>query len=132
MTKDLLAPVLAHIDAGLDHSVERLIDVLRIPSISTDPKYAADIRRAAEWMAGQLTGIGFNAAVREARKHPMVVGHFKGPEGAPHCFTTAITTFSQRIPMNFGIMIHLSRRSSRQSRASASLLAGLWTTRARL
>ncbi|WP_193172713.1 dipeptidase [Nisaea nitritireducens] len=84
MTKDLLAPVLARIDAGLDQSVERLVDVLRIPSISTDPKFDPDVHRAAEWMAGQLTEIGFDAAVRPALKHPMVVGHMKGPEGAPH------------------------------------------------
>mgnify|MGYP001949039939 CR=1 FL=1 len=84
MTQDLLAPVLARIDAGLDQSVERLVDVLRIPSISTDPKYTPDVRRAAEWMAAQLSEIGFDAAVRDAKKHPMVVGHFKGPEGAPH------------------------------------------------
>ena len=31
MTKDLRAPVLAHIDAGRDHSVESLTGVLRIP-----------------------------------------------------------------------------------------------------
>jgi acetylornithine deacetylase/succinyl-diaminopimelate desuccinylase-like protein len=84
MSKDLLAPVLARIDAGLDQSVERLVDVLRIPSISTDPKYDPDVRRAAEWMATQLQDIGFDAAVRDAAKHPMVVGHMKGPEGAPH------------------------------------------------
>ncbi|WP_420403769.1 dipeptidase [Nisaea sp.] len=84
MPKDLLAPVLDRIDAGLDQSVERLVDVLRIPSISTDPKYDPDVRRAAGWMAQQLKEIGFDAAVRDAAKHPMVVGHMKGPEGAPH------------------------------------------------
>lgn len=84
MTQDLLTAVLARIDEGLDQSVARLVDVLRIPSISTDPKYNPDVRRAAEWMAAQLSEIGFDAAVREADKHPMVVGHMKGPQGAPH------------------------------------------------
>ena len=49
-----LDSVLARIDADLDASVARLFDWLRIPSISTDPAYAADCRRAAEWLAADL------------------------------------------------------------------------------
>ena len=41
-----LAPVLDHLDANLDESLERLFGLLRIKSISTDPAYSADCRRA--------------------------------------------------------------------------------------
>ncbi|MCQ8782239.1 dipeptidase [Mangrovibrevibacter kandeliae] len=79
-----LDSVLACLDLNLDRSVERLKDLLRIPSISTDPAYAADCRRAAEWLAGDLSAIGFEAAVRDTAGHPMVVAHRDGPAGAPH------------------------------------------------
>jgi len=77
-----LSPVLEKLDASLDDSVERLFDLLRIPSISTDPAYAADCRRAAEWLVADLQSIGFTASLRDTRGHPMVVAHHDGP--GPH------------------------------------------------
>jgi acetylornithine deacetylase/succinyl-diaminopimelate desuccinylase-like protein len=64
-------------DASIDASVGRLFEWLRIPSISTDPAFAADCRRAAEWAAETLRGIGFDASVRRTIGHPMVVGHWR-------------------------------------------------------
>ena len=50
-----------------------LSDFLRIPSISADPAYAADVRRAAEWLAGHLRGIGLpTVEIRETGGHPVV------------------------------------------------------------
>ncbi|MEX6507048.1 M20/M25/M40 family metallo-hydrolase [Jiella sp. M17.18] len=79
-----LDSVLACLDLNLDRSVGRLNELLAIPSISTDPAYAADCRRAAEFLAGDLSAIGFDAGVRDTSGHPMVVAHHDGPEGAPH------------------------------------------------
>ncbi|WP_062221741.1 dipeptidase [Aureimonas sp. D3] len=79
-----LDSVLSCLDLNLDRSVDRLFDLLRIPSISTDPAYASDCRRAADWLQKDLAAIGFDASVRETPGHPMVVAHRKGPEGAPH------------------------------------------------
>ena len=79
-----LDSVLTCLDLNLDRSVARLGDLMRIPSISTDPAFAADCRRAAEWLAGDLSAIGFDASVRESEGHPMVVAHHAGPGGAPH------------------------------------------------
>ena len=80
-----LDPVLARIDAGLDTSMARLMDFLRIPSISTDPAYKAECDRAADWLAEELRGIGIEAEKRTTPGHPMVVGH-AGPKDAegPH------------------------------------------------
>ncbi len=47
-------------------SIARWIDWLRIPSISTNPAYRADCRRAAQWCADQLTELGFAARLVEA------------------------------------------------------------------
>ncbi|MCC7321269.1 MAG: M20/M25/M40 family metallo-hydrolase [Rubellimicrobium sp.] len=77
-----LDPVLARIDADLDQALGRLLDLLRIPSISTDPAHAADCARAADWLAADLAGLGFRAAPRPTPGHPMVVGH--GGEGGRH------------------------------------------------
>ena len=74
--------VLAQADSGLSASLERLFKLLRIKSISTDGAYAEDCAEAAEWCADTLRSIGFDAAVRPASGHPMVVGH-GGPKNAP-------------------------------------------------
>ncbi|MCU0899801.1 MAG: M20/M25/M40 family metallo-hydrolase [Cypionkella sp.] len=77
-----LDKVLARIDADLDQSVSRLMALLRIPSISTDPAYAADCARAADWLVAELQSLGFDASSRPTPGHPMVVAH--GGQGARH------------------------------------------------
>jgi acetylornithine deacetylase/succinyl-diaminopimelate desuccinylase-like protein len=67
--------VLAEVDAGLDASLQRLFELIRIPSVSTDPAHAADCQRAAEWLAKELAGLGFEASLRPTKRHPMVVAH---------------------------------------------------------
>ncbi|MHC1547105.1 M20/M25/M40 family metallo-hydrolase [Phyllobacterium sp. K27] len=80
-----LEPVLNALDTNLDKSLERLFDLLRIKSISTDPAFKADCRKAAEWLTADLQSIGFEASVRDTPGHPMVVAHHAGPnENAPH------------------------------------------------
>ena len=74
-----LPPVLDRIDKHLDESLERLFSLLRIQSISTDPAYAAECRKAAEWLVDDLATIGFDASVRNTSGHPMVVAHHPGP-----------------------------------------------------
>src|SRR5262249_6172038 len=66
---------LTHVDEGLDQSLERLKDLLRIRSISTDPAYAEECQRAADWLAAELEGLGFDASARPTPGHPAVVAH---------------------------------------------------------
>ncbi|SER94666.1 Acetylornithine deacetylase/Succinyl-diaminopimelate desuccinylase [Tranquillimonas rosea] len=73
-----LNAVLSRIDADIDTSTDRLKDLLRIQSISTDPAYKAQCRAAAEWLVAQLTELGAEASIRETPGHPMVVGHTNG------------------------------------------------------
>ncbi len=81
-----LVPVLERLDQDHDAAVGRLCDLLRIPSVSTDPAHDADTRRAAEWLVQDLSSIGFDASARATAGHPMVVGHHPGPGSntAPH------------------------------------------------
>ena len=44
--------------ANGDRYLSELQDLLRIPSISTDPERAGDVRRAAEWVRDRLRVAG--------------------------------------------------------------------------
>jgi acetylornithine deacetylase/succinyl-diaminopimelate desuccinylase-like protein len=77
-----LDAVLARIDEDLPQAVDRLLDLLRIPSISTDPAFKPDCARAADWLVDDLKGLGFDASSRATPGHPMVVAH--GGTGARH------------------------------------------------
>ena len=74
-----LDAVLAKIDENLPQATDRLLDLLRIPSISTDPAFADDCDRAADWLVEDLKTIGFSASKRPTTGHPMVMGHAEGP-----------------------------------------------------
>ncbi|MFV0333667.1 MAG: M20/M25/M40 family metallo-hydrolase [Tropicimonas sp.] len=76
--------ILSHIDATLESRLDRLCDLIRIPSVSTDPAHKPDVARAAEWLAATLREMGAEASVRPTPGHPMVVGHLPGPADAPH------------------------------------------------
>ena len=77
-----LAPVLTRLDHDLDAALARLMALLRIPSISTDPAYKDDCDAAADWLVADLASIGFSAEKRPTPGHPMVVAH--AGEGGPH------------------------------------------------
>ena len=80
-----VSPVLNRLDANLDQSLDRLFELMRIRSISTDPAFADECRKAAEWLVADLKTIGFDASLRDTPGHPMVVAHHAGPsETAPH------------------------------------------------
>lgn len=77
--------VLDRADANLNDSLERLFDLIRVKSISTDPAYAGECREGAEWLVKTLDGLGFTASVRDTAGHPMVVAHHEGAApDAPH------------------------------------------------
>ena len=77
--------VLARLDREADASVKRLKDLLRIPSISTDPAYAEHCQQAAQWLKGDLESLGFEARIVPSDGHPFVLAHHDaaGAE-APH------------------------------------------------
>ena len=80
-----LDSVLAKIDQNLDGAVARLIEFVAIPSVSTDPAFAGDCARAADWVTRELKALGFEASVRPTAGHPMVVGHAKAARpDVPH------------------------------------------------
>lgn len=79
-----LEATLAKIDADLPAALDRLLELLRIQSISTDPAFKDDCSKAADWLVADLKSIGIDAAKRPTPGHAMVVGHVDGPVDAPH------------------------------------------------
>lgn len=77
-----LDAVLNQIDQDQPAALDRLMELLRIPSISTDPAYAEQCKNAADWLVDDLCGLGIEASARPTAGHPMVVGHIDGP--GPH------------------------------------------------
>lgn len=78
-----LDQILAQVDRDIPASLDRLFELIRIPSVSTEAQYASDCRRAAQWLRDELEALDFNATVRDTAGHPMVVAH--GPETpGPH------------------------------------------------
>ena len=60
-----------------------LFDLLRIPSVSADPAYREDVRRAGEWVRAKLEGMGFTARLDETPLHPVVYAERMVDPGKP-------------------------------------------------
>jgi len=73
-----LQTVLDRIDADLGDATDRLIELLKIQSISTDPAYVSDCDAAADWLVNDLQTLGVKAEKRKTPGHPMVVGRIDG------------------------------------------------------
>jgi acetylornithine deacetylase/succinyl-diaminopimelate desuccinylase-like protein len=74
----------AYLAEGKDRFQNELLDLLRIPSLSTDPAHRADLRRAVGWVASRLQGAGIeHVAVMETGGHPVVYGEWLHAAGKP-------------------------------------------------
>jgi acetylornithine deacetylase/succinyl-diaminopimelate desuccinylase-like protein len=64
--------------------VDELLELLRIPSISTSPEHLDDVRRAAEWTAARLEVAGLEGVrVIPTAGHPVVYGEWLHAPGRP-------------------------------------------------
>ena len=81
----ILDQVLQRIDDDLPASLDRLFALLRIESISTDPAYRERCAAAADWLVGELKGLGFDAAARPTRctswPPPIAIPSSRAPAG---------------------------------------------------
>ena len=67
-----------------DRFLDELVEFLKIPSVSTDPSYNAEVARAAEWLAQHMRAIGASDARSDATEgHPIVVGESPVDSGRP-------------------------------------------------
>ena len=64
--------------------LDELCEFLRIPSISSLPENAGDVRRAADWVANRLRSAGIEAVqVMPTEGHPVVYGHWMHASAGP-------------------------------------------------
>lgn len=72
------------IAAQKDRFLAELLDLLRIPSVSADPAYAGDVRKAAEWVADNLRKAGADQVrLEETAGFPIVYGEKMVDPSAP-------------------------------------------------
>ncbi|MBI3930118.1 MAG: M20/M25/M40 family metallo-hydrolase [Armatimonadetes bacterium] len=71
-------PLDKYLEENRDRFLEQLVELVSIPSVSTDPAYRPAIRRAAEWVEAWCRRIGLESRVLETPGHPCVLA--RGPE----------------------------------------------------
>jgi acetylornithine deacetylase/succinyl-diaminopimelate desuccinylase-like protein len=91
MSTSPVGSVVERLERDEPAAISRLIEWLRIPSISTDPAYREDVRTAAEWAAGHLEKSGLAVKVIPTGEpgkpgHPVVMARSqRGPDyRGPH------------------------------------------------
>lgn len=66
--------ILQHLQQRRDRSLAELFEFLRIPSVSADSAFAADVQRCAEWVRDAMTAAGLSAELISTPGHPIVYG----------------------------------------------------------
>lgn len=68
-----------------DTLLEKLNDFLKIPSVSTDPTYKADVEKAADFLVDYLEQLSFEKVMKQPTAgHPLVYAEYNGAgEDAP-------------------------------------------------
>jgi len=75
--------LLASLEANREAALARLRAWLAIPSVSTDPAHAAEVRRSAEWIAGACRALDLETAIHPTEGHPLVVARTPEAEHDP-------------------------------------------------
>ncbi len=78
-----LSDIFTTIDAERERSVAELKELVRIPSVSSDPAHAGDVQRAAEYLCEHLVSLGLEAEIHETDGHPIVFAQWLGAPGKP-------------------------------------------------
>ena len=75
--------VLERVEREKERYLAELEEYLRIPSISTDPEYAAEVDRCSRWLRDRMERAGLAAERVDAGGHPLVYGEWLGAPGKP-------------------------------------------------
>ncbi len=76
--------VIDFVNVNRDRYLDELKALLAIPSISALPQHAADVRRCAEWCAGEMGRVGLeNTRLVDTPGNPVVCADWLHAEGAP-------------------------------------------------
>jgi acetylornithine deacetylase/succinyl-diaminopimelate desuccinylase-like protein len=75
--------VLARVEREKDRYIEELLEYLRIPSVSTDPRHKDDVRRCSEFVVEQLEAAGLETESIETGGNPLVFAEWNGAPDKP-------------------------------------------------
>ncbi len=75
--------VIDYLAAHRAEHLEWARDLCRIPSISTRPEHAADVRKSVEWTRDLCQRVGFSARVVDTPRHPLVCAEWCNAPGKP-------------------------------------------------
>jgi acetylornithine deacetylase/succinyl-diaminopimelate desuccinylase-like protein len=76
--------VIDFVNVNRDRYLEELKAFLAIPSISALPEHSGDVKRCAEWCAGEMERIGLqNVKLLDTPGNPVVYGDWLGAPDAP-------------------------------------------------
>jgi len=85
------AAALKYLDENHVHFQDELIELLRIPSISHDPAYKADMDKAAQWLANKLREVGANhVEIMPTAAHSVACGEWLATHGGDSVPTVLI------------------------------------------
>lgn len=70
--------VLEEIDDTFEDAIRKLLELISIPSVSSEASGKAGIETAARWLQRELSDIGFSATVARTAGHPVVLAHTPG------------------------------------------------------
>jgi len=85
MSRSAVGAALGHVEEHAQETLSRLVDLVRIPSVSAEGFPAAEVRRSAEATAGLLREAGLENVrlVEMPGHHPYVYGDWLHASGAP-------------------------------------------------
>ncbi len=79
-----MEPIERYVDENVDRFREELEAFLRIPSISTETRYASEVRRCADWLENAIEAAGIaRAEVVPTDGHPIVLAEHRAGADAP-------------------------------------------------
>jgi len=76
--------LLSSLDQRFAQHLAQLQEFVAIASVSTDPNFEVEIRRACDWVKSRCELAGLVTEVRQTARHPAVVAHNGYREGLPH------------------------------------------------
>ena len=78
-----LQEVLRYLDDHQDDHLKQLCEFLKIKSISTQPEFRDDIRRAVDFLESELMNLGLHPEIIQTEGHPLVYAQSAQREGLP-------------------------------------------------
>ncbi len=75
--------VLGYAEKNRERFQADLFEWLGMASVSTDPAFASEVRRAADWLVTRMQNLGLKTRLVTTRKHPIVIAETEPVPGTP-------------------------------------------------